>query len=82
MSDVIIVALISGLVTLIGTGATVLTSNRKTARTFETAQAVMEEKVANLTDEVRKHNGFATRMPVLEEKLENIERRLSKLEAK
>ena len=65
----IIVALITGGVTLAG----VLLSNQK-------AQAVTETKIEELTREVREHNNFAKRIPVMEEKVENIEKRLDKLE--
>ena len=52
----IIVALITGGVTLVG----VLISNQK-------AQAVTETRLDELTREVREHNNFARRMPVVEE---------------
>ena len=65
----IIVALITGGVTLVG----VLLSNQK-------AQAVTETKIEELTREVRDHNNFARRVPVMEEKVDNIEKRLDKLE--
>ena len=65
----IIVALITGGVTLAG----VLLSNQK-------AQAVTETKIEDLTREVRDHNNFARRVPVMEEKVDNIEKRLDKLE--
>ena len=65
----IIVALITGGVTLLG----VLISNGK-------AQAVTETKIEELTREVREHNNFARRVPVMEEKVDNIEKRLDKLE--
>ena len=51
----IIVALITGGVTLVG----VLISNQKN-------QAVTETKLEELTREVREHNNFARRMPVVE----------------
>lgn len=69
MSDAIIVAIISSLVTLAG----VLISNGRNA-------AVTETKIEELTREVREHNNFARRMPVVENKIENIEFRLSNLE--
>ena len=61
-------AVIVGIITLIGVRA----SNSKT-------QAVLEERVTELTREVRKHNGFAERVPVLENKVENIEEDLKEL---
>ena len=71
MSEAIIVAIITGAVTLLG----VLISNSK-------AQAVTDTKLEELTREVREHNNFARRMPVVEEKIQGIERRLGDLENK
>ena len=60
----IITAAVTGCVTL---------SNRA-------AQAVTDEKLAELTREVREHNEFARRMPVVEERLRGMEHRVEKLE--
>ena len=67
----IIVALITGGVTLVG----VLISNQK-------AQAVTETRLDELTREVREHNNFARRMPVVEEQIKVINHRLADLERK
>lgn len=69
MGESIIVAIITGVLTLIG----VLISNSK-------SQAVMETKVNELTREVREHNNFAKRMPVVEEQLKVANHRISDLE--
>lgn len=69
MAESIIVAIITGVLTLIG----VLISNSK-------SQAVMETKVNELTREVREHNNFAKRMPVVEEQLKVANHRISDLE--
>ena len=71
MSEAIIVALITGTLTLIG----VLISNSR-------AQAVTDTKLEELTREVREHNGFARRLPVVENQIQNIHTRLDKLEGK
>lgn len=71
MSETIIVALISGALTLLG----VLISNSK-------SQAVTETKIEELTREVREHNNFAKRMPVVEEKISVINHRIEDLERK
>ena len=42
--------------------------------------AVMESQIAELTREVREHNGFARRMPVVEEQIKVINHRISDLE--
>ena len=65
----IIVALITGGVTLVG----VLISNQK-------SQAVTDTKLEELTREVREHNHFAKRMPVVEEQIKVINHRIEDLE--
>ena len=65
----IIVALITGGVTLVG----VLISNQK-------KQAVTETKLEELTREVREHNNFARRVPVLEEQMKVANHRIQDLE--
>lgn len=80
MSDAVIVAIISGSLTLLGTIITVLMANKKTDENFKVSQAVMEEKITELTREVRAHNNFAQRMPVVEEQIKVINHRISDLE--
>ena len=67
--ETILTAVIGGGVTLIG----VLIANSKT-------QAVMNEKIVELTREVREHNNFAKRMPVVEEQIKVINHRIEDLE--
>ncbi|MCI7735149.1 MAG: hypothetical protein MSK39_10230 [Dysosmobacter sp.] len=65
----IIVALITGGVTLVG----VLISNQK-------SQAVTDTKLEELTREVREHNGFAQKIPVMQEQIRVINHRIDDLE--
>ena len=65
----IIVALITGGVTLVG----VLISNQK-------SQAATDTKLEELTREVREHNHFARRVPVLEEQMKVVNHRIEDLE--
>ena len=69
MTEAIICALITGAITLAG----VLVTNSR-------AQAVTEEKIEELTREVREHNNFAKRMPVVEEQIKVINHRITGLE--
>ena len=69
MAESIIVAIITGVLTLAG----VLISNSK-------SQAVVKEQVKELTREVREHNNFAKRMPVVEEQLKVVNHRIADLE--
>ena len=65
----IVVALITGAVTLLG----VLISNGR-------GQAVTDAKLEELTREVREHNNFARRMPVVEEQIKVLNHRIGDLE--
>lgn len=47
---------------------------------LEKAQAITDERLRQLTDEVRKHNGFAEKIPVLEEKIKVANKRIDDLE--
>ena len=69
MTEAIVVALISGGLTLAG----VIVSNNK-------RQVIMDTKMDELTREVREHNNFAKRMPVVEEQIKVINHRIADLE--
>ena len=62
----IIAAILSGVVTLIG----VLIANSR-------SNAVMEYKIEELTREVRKHNGFAEKIPVIQRDIQVLNHRMS-----
>ena len=80
MSEAIIVAIITGGLSLIG----VIVSNNRTAQSMdaklEKQQAVTETKLEELTREVRAHNNFAQRVPVLEEQIKVVNYRIADLE--
>lgn len=80
MSEAIVVALITGGLSLVG----VIVSSMMTAKKNETAlkvsQAVTDTKIEELTREVRAHNNFARRMPVVEEQIKVINHRIQDLE--
>ncbi len=76
----IIVALITGGLSLIGVVITVTNGNKKMESKLETQQAVTDTKIEELTREVRAHNNFAQRVPVLEEQMKVANHRLEDLE--
>lgn len=80
MSDAIVVALISGGLSLAGVVISNMATARKTEASIITAQAVTDTKLEELTREVREHNGFARRMPVVEEQIKVINHRIDDLE--
>lgn len=80
MTDTILVALITGGLSLIGVIFTCMATSKKQEKAAAVAQAVMDTKLSELTREVREHNNFATRMPTMEQKVKDLERRVSDLE--
>lgn len=69
MVESVIVAITTGGLTLLGV---LISNNAKTA--------VMEEKIENLTREVREHNNFAKRVPIIEEQMKVVNHRVEDLE--
>ena len=80
MSEAIAVALITGGVTLIGAVIANMQSTSKINHRLDKALAVQEERLSELTREVREHNNFARRMPVLEEQIRVANHRIADLE--
>ena len=76
----VVAAAITGVLSLIGVIVSNVGSNKKIEHKIETAQAVTDCKVEELTREVRAHNNFAQRMPVVEEQIKVINHRIEDLE--
>lgn len=73
-------AIVVGVFSLIGVMITNSRSNDKMQNEMKTAQAVTDERIDELTREVRLHNDFARRVPVIEEQVKVVNHRLSDLE--
>ena len=80
MSEAILVALITGGLSLAGVVVTCLATAKKTEKAAAVAQAVTDTKIDELTREVRAPNNFAQRMPVVEEQIKVINHRIQDLE--
>ena len=80
LSEAIIVALITGGLSLIGVVITCVATAKKNETAMKVSQAVTDTKIEELTREVRLHNNFAQRMPVVEEQIKVINHRLEDLE--
>ena len=80
MSEAIIVAIITGGLSLIGA----IVSNNRTAQSMDAKldkqQAIMDTKLEELTREVRMHNNFAQKIPVMEEQIKVANHRIEDLE--
>ena len=84
MSDALIGAIASivvGGLSFLGVVISNNRSNNKMQNDMKISQAVSDERIEELTREVRKHNGFAERVPVLEEQMKMTNKRLVKLES-
>lgn len=94
MSDQIIVALIVAVFGLMGQivisrnttkdltkefGKQSELADERLAAKLDKYQAVTDNKIQSLADEVRKHNSFAERIPILEEKIKAANHRIDSL---
>ena len=80
MSEAVIVALITGGLSLAGVVITCLATAKKNETAMRVSQAVTDTKIEELTREVRLHNGFAEKIPVIQEQIKVINHRISDLE--
>lgn len=80
MTEAIIVALITGGLSLVGVIISNISGSRRMQSSLEKSQAVTDTKLEELTREVREHNNFAKRMPVVEEQIKVINHRIADLE--
>ena len=78
----IIVALITGGLSFTGVVVSNIFNNIKLQTKLETAQAVTDCKIDELTREVREHNNFAQRMPVVEKEIKHIYHELDEIKSK
>lgn len=85
MSTAILSLIGSIIVALIGFMGVVITnsaSNKSIENKIITNQAVTDTKLENLTEEVRKHNEFANKIPVLENRVNVLEVTVKELKQK
>ena len=80
MSDAILVAIITGSLSLLRIIYSSSKSASKVDAKLDKQQAVIETKLNELTREVREHNNFARRVPVVEEQIKVINHRIEDLE--
>lgn len=80
MTEAIITTLITGTVSLIGTVIAVIVSYNKTNNKIQLQQVVMSTKLETLTEEVKRHNEFITKVPILEEKIKMSNHKIKDIE--
>ena len=74
MTEALQVAIATGGLAVLSTYLTVRAGNQRVMAELEKHNAIQDEKIENLTREVRKHNNFAEKIPVLEEKISQLEK--------
>lgn len=70
----IIVACITGGLSLIGAVIATNNGNKQIEQKLFTSQAVTETKLDSLTEEVRRHNNFASEIPEIKVRLDRVEK--------
>lgn len=82
METAIVTSIISALVTIFTVILNSRATESKITAELKINQAVTDERISNLTDEVRRHNAFAQKIPVLEEQIKVANTRIDRLENK
>lgn len=82
MSDAVIVGIIAAVASIMAAVLTSRATQNNVQQELHEQNAVQNVKIDHLAEEVRKHNGFAERIPVMEEKLKVCNNRISDLERK
>lgn len=73
MSEAIIIAIITGCFSLFGIIYSVHASQTKTMALLDKQSALHDQRLKDLTAEVKRHNDFAERIPRLETRVDNLE---------
>ena len=86
MSDAVLVAIISGVCSMIVGIVSAVIAAKSTGndvqKKMEISLAVTDTKLTDLTREVREHNNYARRMPLVEEQIKVANHRIEDLEKK
>ena len=75
MTEAVIVAIITGGITLVGNIIALLSSARRSEASMNTKLAVMETQLDELTREVREHNNYGSRIVAIETKVAALEKK-------
>ena len=76
MGDAVIVGLIAAIASIIAAVVTSRATQNKMQSELHEQNAIQNVKIDHLTEEVRKHNDFASRIPVLETRVQTLERKV------
>lgn len=84
MSDAIIVALITGGISLFGSVLAIISTSRKQSAELEKAMAVMSSEMSTMKEDIKSHNRYAQmfqeNIPAIKQHMTDVDRRLENLE--
>ena len=84
MSDAIIVAIITGGISLLGSILTIVLTNRKQQHDLDKKIAVIETKMDDIKEDVKTHNKYAQmfseNIPAIKQHIIDVDRRLDNIE--
>lgn len=84
MSDAIIVAMITGGISLFGSILTIVLTNRKQQEDLDKKIAVMDAKMDDMREDIKSHNRYAQmfseNIPAIKQHMSDIDRRLDNIE--
>ena len=84
MSDAIIVALITGGISLFGSVFAIISTSRKQTAELDKAMAVMKSEMSSMKEDIKSHNRYAQmfseNIPAIKTHMEDVDRRLNNLE--
>jgi uncharacterized membrane-anchored protein YhcB (DUF1043 family) len=84
LSDAIIVALITGGISLFGTVLTIVLTNRTQQQKLYNEITVIETKMENMQEDIHSHNRYAQmfseNIPAIKQHMSDIDRRLDNIE--
>jgi len=86
MSDAIMVALITGGISIVGTIITVIGASQKQSSEFKKDIAVIDTKIQRMKEDISSHNNYAKmfseNVPAIKQHLTDVDRRLDNIERK
>ena len=84
MSDAILVALITGGISLLGSVLTIISTSRKQQAELDKAMGVMQAEMSAMKEDVKSHNQYAKlfseNIPAIKTHMEDVDRRLDNIE--
>lgn len=84
MTEAIVVAIITGTFSLIGSIIAIVSTTRKQAAEQDKKLAVLETKMDGMKDDIKSHNEYAKmfseNIPAINQHMKDVDRRLSELE--